>query len=813
MIKSLRYAGRQLRKNPTFTLVAVISLALGIGATSSMFSVADALLLRPLPVPQSGDVVHVENFSPANQHQSMSWPDFYDLHERNKSFSSLVAYTDASVGYKRQPDSVAHLTSALLVTGTFFQDLLVQPFAGRTFRPDENVAPGRNPVAILSYDFWRTEFEGNTNVVGQSVRLNGTEFTVIGVAPQSFTGLDEFNHPQLFVPLAMAGTLGDDKLWTDRNARRLQVKGRLKPGVSISRAQADLASIANVLSQTYPKTNRSENVRVNTEFQSRLDDSPSDAALVVMLMSLAICVLIVACANVAGLLMSRARARSKEIAIRLAIGATRGQLMSQLLLESLLVSLMGGLGGSAIGYAGVQVFKSVEIPSDLPMGPTFQMDPRMLLFTLLISLLSTVLFGLLPALRNTKVDLVPSLKAADADSKGKQRLWGRNGLVVSQVAVSMVLLVVTGLLFQGFTAIIAAGPGYRTDHLLMMSFNPSLVQYTPEQTRTFYRRLVDEAQQIPGVQSAALTYVIPMAPMQHGENFIPEGYQLAPGQDFISESANIVGPEYFETMAIPIVSGRAFTAGDKEDSPKVAIINEVIAHKYFKGKNAVGQRIHLGDSSAPWAQIVGVAKTSKVFWVGEAPQEFLYLPYLQSPKAAMTLLVHSKADASALAAPLRKAVSQIDSNQPVFDVRTMEYFYYKRAVLAVHIVLNSVAALGGMGLFLSMVGLYGVVAFSVGRRKREIGLRMAIGAGKPQVLGMVLKQGLVLAGFGVFIGMILSFGARPLIGMMLTGGFNGWDILIAALAGFVMLIVTMLATFAPARRASMIDPMRALRDE
>jgi predicted permease len=813
MIKSLRYAARQLRKNPTFTLIAVVSLAMGIGATSSMFTVADALLLRPLPVPQPSDVVHVENFSPSDQHQSMSWPDFRDFQERNRSFSSLVAYTDASVGYKRQADGMSHLTSALLVSGTFFQDLLVQPIIGRAFRPDENIAPGRNPVVVLSYEFWRTEFQGNMNLLGQSVRLNGNEFTIVGVAPESFTGLDQFTRPQLFVPLAMAATLGNEKLWSDRNWRGLQVKGRRKPGVSVTRAQADLASIASVLSKTYPNTNRSENVRVNTELQARLDDSPSDAALVVMLITLAVCVLIVACANVAGLLMSRARARSKEIAIRLAIGASRGQLVSQLLLESLLVSLMGGLGGAAIGYAGVQVFKSVEIPSDLPMGPTFQMDTRMLLFTLLVALLSTVFFGLLPALRNTKVDLVPSLKAADADSKGKRRLWGRNGLVISQVAVSMALLVVTALLFQSFTYLLEAGPGFRTDHLLMMSFNPSLVQYTPEQTQTFYHRLVDQAEQIPGVQSAALSYVIPMAPMQHGENFVPEGYQLAPGQDFISESSNLVGPRYFEAMAIPIVSGRSFTANDKADSPKVAIINEVIAHKYFKGKNAVGQRIRLGDSNAPWAQIVGVAKTSKVFWVGEAPEEFLYLPFLQSPKPAMTLLVHSQGDASALAAPLRKAVSQLDSNLPVFDVRTMDYFYSKRAVLAVDIVLNSVAALGAMGVFLSMVGLYGVVAFSVGRRKREIGLRMAIGADKSQVLRMILKQGLVLAGFGVLAGAILSLGARPLIGSLLTGDFNGSVIWMMALAGVVMLIVTLLATFAPAHKAAMIDPMRALREE
>lgn len=813
MIQNLRYAVRQLRRNPTFTLVAVVSLALGIGATSGMFSVADGLLFRPLPIPQPGDVVHVENFSPSDRHQSMSWRDFQDFSERNNSFGSLIAYTGRSVGYKRQVGGAAHLTSAMLVSGKFFQDLGVQLVLGRDFRSEENTAPGRNPVAILGHEFWQTEFEADPEVVGRRLRLNGTEFTIVGVAPASFTGLDQFNRPRLFVPIAMAAALGTEKLWDDRGARYLQVKGRLKSGVSIARAQADLASIANSLSQNYPKTNRSEKVRVNTELQARLDDSPSDASLVIMLMSLAICVLVVACANVAGLLLSRARARSKEIAVRLAIGASRTQLVLQLLLESVLISFLGGIGGVVIGYGIVQVFSKVEIPSDLPMGPVFRMDLRMLVFTLLVALISTVLFGLLPALHSTRVDLVPALKAADADSKRKQKLWGRNGLVITQVAVSMVLLFVTTLLFQGFTKLLNAGPGFRTDHILMMSFDPSLVQSTPEQTRGFYRSLIDQTSLVPGVQSAAMSYVIPFAPNQHGEEFIPDGYQLAPGQEFLAVNANIVGPRYFETMAIPIVSGRPFAVTDTENAPKVVIINEVIAAKYFKAKNPVGQRIRLGDQHAPWAQIVGVVKTSKVFWVGEAPEEFLYLPFQQTPKADMTLFVYTQGDASALAAPLRKMVAQIDNNQPVFDVRTMDYYYSKRAVLSVNIVLNSVAALGGMGIFLSMVGLYGVVAFSVGRRKREIGLRMAIGADKSQVLRMVLKQGLVLSGTGVAFGMLLSFVARPLIGELLNGGSSGWDLPLSALVGVIMLMITLLATFAPARRASMIDPMRALRDE
>lgn len=813
MINTIRFALRQLRKNPTFTVVAVLSLAVGIGSTSGMFSVADALLLRPIPVPQSGDVLNVENYSKAEAHQGMSWQDFRDYRARNHSFTSLVAFTDTSIGYKRQADGLAHLTSGLLVSGTFFQDLRVKPIAGRTFRENENAVPGRDAVVILSHEFWVREFESNPNAVGQRIRLNGVEFTIVGVAPPTFTGMDQFNRPQLFVPLAMAGTLGDDKLWPDRADRALEVKGRLIPGITIPRAEADLTGVAHQLAKAYPQSDAFENVRVNTELQARMDDSPSDTTIVITLMALSLCVLLVACANVAGLLMSRARARTKEVAVRLAVGANRRQLVAQLLLESLLVALMGAAGGMFIAYGTVQYFATLIIPSDLPIGPVFETDIRMLLFALAISLLSTIVFGLLPALQNTKVDLIPSLKAADADSRGKQKIWGRNGLVVGQVGVSMALLVVAAIMYQGFTLLLDAGPGFRTDHILLMSFNPGLVRDTPEQTQAFYRRLLDETVRVPGVQAATLSHVVPMATMQHSESFLPEGYQLTPGQDSIPLMGNIVGPDYFKVMAIPILSGRAFSKFDTATTPKVAIVNEVIANKYFKGKDPLGKRIRLGGKTGGWAQIVGVARTSKVLWVGEPPQEFLYLPYEQNPKPAMNLFVQASGDPSELADPIRKVIARIDSSQPVFDVRTLAYFYHARAVVTAHIVLNCIAALGGMGLFLSMVGLYGVVAFSIGRRKREIGLRMAIGADKAKVIEMVLKQGAILGGFGVLAGVLLSLGARPLVNDLLVGAAKGSDALIVGAVGLLMMAVTLLAVFGPARRAAAIDPIRALRDE
>jgi macrolide transport system ATP-binding/permease protein len=814
MLNNLRFAARQLRRSPTFAIVSVLSLAIGIGATSAMFSVADALLLRPLPVPHPGGIIDVQMSSQADPTHGVSRPDFEAFSKKNTTFESMVAFKQVAVGYRSQADSMAHLKGALLVSGNFFDGLSVRPAIGRSFRPDEDQAQGRDAVAVLSHAFWMTEFGGNPSVLGQGIRVNGLQFTVVGVAPEEFTGMDQFYHPHLYIPLPMAAALGDERLWDQRDRRSLSVSGRLKPGMTVEQAQADLGALAKALEQENPNTNRGEGVLVRTEFRARVTNSPVDTALVVMLMSLALCVLAVACANVAGLLLSRARARSREIAIRLAIGAKRSSLVRQLLLESFLLAVMGGAAGIGIGYAGVRYFALAQTPTDLPASFGVQMDGRMLSFTLLASLLSTLLFGLVPALRTTKTDLVPSLKSADADSSGKRTFWGRNALVVGQVSVSMALLVVSGLLFRGFTTALTAGPGFRTDHLLMMSFDPSLVRSTPEQTAQFYKRLVDDARQISGVQNAALSFVIPMSNQQHGESIIPQGFQLPVGQESVSVFGNIVTPGYFETMGVPVLEGRGFSQNDRADTDKVAVINQVLAQKYFPGQDPVGRRLRLNNSKGPLLQIVGLARTSKVTWIGESPTELLYLPLAQNPHQDMTLLVQTNtAEAASMTGPVTNVVRNLDQNQPVFDVRTMRYFYDKRATLVADIVINTVGILGLMGLALAMVGLYGLVAHSVGRRTREIGLRMAIGADRFGVQRMVLSQGLVLAFIGVGVGLGLSWLAARALSALIPYGGASTSLLMMLGAAVLMILITVGATYAPARRASLIDPMRALRDE
>ncbi len=825
MLKSLNHAARMLRKNPGFTVVAVCSLAIGIGATSAMFSFADALLLRPLPILEPGRVVAVSNTASAafGANDAISYPDYVDFRDHNRSFEGLVASSYATFGFTTGQATLPRMKFGLFVSGNFFQVLGIEPSLGRGFRADEDQVEGRDAVVILGHDFWVSEFGANSSVLGSKVRLNGIEFSVVGVAPESFTGIDQFLRPALFVPLAMSPRLGQqsslllgghESSLNHRDIRWLTVKGRLKPSVTVAQAQADLTAIAARLQQMYPQTNRNQQITVETELQLRAQQSPPEIAMVTMLGLLALCVLLVACANVAGLLLSRARARSREIAVRLAIGAGRGELVRQLLLENLLLAVIGGLAGIAVAYAGAKFFSRIPIPSDLPIVIGVGLDHRVLLFTLVVSVLSTLLFGLTPALRTTRPDLVAALKAADADSAGRRRLWGRNLIVAGQVALSLVLLVISAVLLQGFRDELTRGPGFRTDHLFLTSFDTQLIHYSEDQTRLFYKQLLDRTRVARGVKSAALISAVPLI---GGDSMgiVPEGYELSRDEQAVTVFDTLVSDSFFDTMDIRILRGRSFLESDQANSPAVAIINEQLANHYWPKERVLGKRFHLRDSTGPLVQIVGIAKDSKHFWIAEPPLDFVYLPYTQNPRSALTLVAESNApDASTIAPVLREVVSGLDRNMPVFDVRTMQNLYTQRAVKTPNMIAESVAGLGLMGLILAMVGLYGLIAYSVSRRTREIGIRMAIGADRQSVIRMVLKQGLVLGSIGVGAGLVISFFAcRLLTSAIWIASFQRIDPLLFASISLPLLLITLLATYAPARRASLIDPMRALREE
>jgi predicted permease len=545
--------------------------------------------------------------------------------------------------------------------------------------------------------------------------------------------------------------------------------------------------------------------------------SPPDATLIGMLSTLALAVLFVACANVAGLLTSRAPARAREMALRVAVGAKRSRLVTQLVIESLLVALLGGLLGLAIGYAGMTLFRQIQLPTDLPITLSFQMDRRALLFSLIVAMVSAVLFGLVPAVQATRTDLTALMKAGDAVAPKRRRRWGRAVLVGGQVAVSVVLLVVATFMYRGFREQLAGGPGFRVDHLLMMGFDTTLMRYSNEQSQQFFQQLADRALAVPGVANVTMTTAIPMA--NDSLDFVtiaPEGFQFPEGRENATVLASRVDERYFDTFAIPLVNGRNFTVDDDPDAPRVAIVNEQLARHYWPDQDPLGKRFRLADRDKTWVEIVGVARTAKYLFIAEPPTDFVYLPYRQRvPQPQRLLMVtQSAGDPTALVGPLRDVVRGLDANQPIFNVRTMAEFYRMRAVAIFNVLITTVGSMGVMGLGLAIVGLYGLVAYAATRRTKEIGIRMAVGADRKAVLRMVLRQGMALALVGLVLGLVASIAAgRMLSAAFVQGGESRTDLLALVIVTPIVLAITFLAAYIPAARAAGINPIQALRHE
>ena len=813
----LGYASRIIVRSKLFAALVVLTLGLGIGANSAIFSMADALLLRPLPVFRPSEVVTLSTGSPSSSSESigaLSYRDYLDFRDRSKSFQGLAAFSDVvTLGFASRAGELPKLKGGMLISGNLFQVMGVLPELGRDFNFEEDRVPGRNPVVVLGNEFWHSQFNGDPSVLGRRVLLNGVEFSVVGVAPEKFFGLDLYFRPDVFVPLMMWPRLivnPGGNLLEDRGDRELIVKGRLKRGISIAEARAEVNSIAADLRRAYPKTDGKEEATVRTELALRIQTDPSDAALVGVLLALAGSVLLIACANVAGLLLGRAGTRSREIAVRLAIGAGRFRLVRLLLTESFVIALMGGAVGMALGYGGVAFFQRFKIPTDVPIRLAVQLDKRVLLFSLIISLLSAVLCGLAPALQTTRTDLISALKTADVDVPGRRRLWGRNMLVICQVAASLALLTALQMV-RAFQEKWRGGPGFRTDHLLTMTFDPQLARYNEAQTQRFYRNLVRRARLLPGVKSAALTGELPMATGQDAVSVIPEGYQLPAGRDSFPVGMDVADESYFNTLGVQLIRGRGFRENDAGISPRVAVVNEQFARRYWPDKDALGKRFRIDNVNGPAVQIVGISKTAKYDWIGEPPTEFVYLPLAQHPRTEMTLLVESQGPPAALAEPVRKLVRSLDSAQPVFNVMTIDEFYRRRVVMAPMMILEAVSAMGLIGLTLAITGLYGLVTYATNRRTREIGIRMAVGADAKVVLRMVLRQALLLVVSGIGIGLLLALAVeRGLNALFETSGTDlGAYLLILPL----LLIATMMAAFVPAQRASRIEPTRALRYE
>ena len=618
----------------------------------------------------------------------------------------------------------------------------------------------------------------------------------------------------LYVPMAMvhrlAGEAAPNQL--ERRAdRAMLVYGRLRPGVSLKQAAAEARVISRQLAQGYPDTNGTCTLVADTEVGARSASNPLNVTLLVGLLSLSGVVLLIACANVMNLMLSRGRARSREIAVRMAIGAGRGRLVRQFLTESLIIAFAGGILGLLVAQAGADLFSQVRVPSDIPLVLNFDLDPRVLFFTALVAVASAVLSGLAPAFRSSRPDLSTALKPGSADGGKRRLLFGRNALVIGQVAGSLLLLVLATQSYRGVAFLLSAPTGFRIDHLLTANFDPSLARYTPEQTAEFYKHLLERARSLGGVRSAALAEALPYIPGGTQDRVVPEGYRLPAGTEAVSVITDAVSEDYFSSIGIAIVEGRAFETTDRADAPRVAIVNQLFAGRYYPNQSAVGRRFRLKGPAGPLVQIVGIARQSKYLFPIEPPIDYIYLPLRQNAKTGMTLMLQTADAPATLAAPLRDLVRSLDAGQPVIGIRTMAEIFDQRARETLGILTQAINALALLGLVLALVGLYGLMTYSVGRRQREIGIRMAIGSDRIGVLAMVLKQGLVLAGIGVAIGLaILMLLSKPVMRLVGAQSFD-WGLLALTAAG--LMGAAAVGAYLPARRASLVDPILVLRQE
>jgi len=827
--QDLRYGFRVLRASPGFAAVAVLSLALGIGANTSIFSVVNAALLRPLPVTEPDRLVFVFNGSRTNPWGVSSYPDYLDYRDKNEVFSDLLTYSGITMSARA--DDETDLLSGSIVSGNFFDALGVRAALGRTFSSEEDLIPNTHPVAVISHGLWERRFGSNRRIIGQQLALNGHAFTIIGVAPSGFSGPEVLENNDIYVPMMMqalvrpprggfSGDMNPDLLGR-RGSRWLSIIGRLKPGVTPEQAQAGMTQLAAGLEQAYPEQNRNT---IATLFPVSKGNPQAYTQLISvagLLLAVVAIVLLIACANVANLLLARASARRKEIAVRLAMGATRSRLVRQLLTESVLLSLAGGVFGLLLALWTIDLLKTATPPSGIfSFTLDYRLDGRVLAFTFALSLATGVIFGLLPALQASKPDLVPALKdEASAAAQGRRRFNLRNLLVVAQVALSLTLLIGAGLFLRSLKNAQDIDPGFDAEKILNAQLNINLLRYTKAQGQDFYRQVVERVEALPGVESASLARVVPLSGTGRGASFQIEG-QDPPENTVRSEgsgsqettntaSANVVGLKYFQTMGIGLLRGRDFSAQDKEGAPLVIVVNEAFARRFFESQEALGNRVSFRGPQGPWSEIVGVVRDSKYRTLGETPRSTVYQPLAQNHETGMALHVRTNGKPASVAANVRREVQSIEPNLAVTSVESMADVF-GGSLFAARMGAMLLAIFGLLALVLAAVGLYGVMSYSVSRRTREIGIRMALGAGTGNVLRLVLKEGMMLVGGGVAAGLIVAAVVTRLLASFLYG-VSPLDATTFVAIPLVLALVALLANYLPARRATKVDPMEALR--
>ena len=817
LIKDTRYGVRMLVKNPGVTLVAVITLALGIGANTAIFSGVSAFLMRPLSVPHADELIRpLEMAEDRGITDEMSYPDYLDYSAQSTSFTGLAAedMIEVAIDAENQSD----VTWGQVVSANYFDVLQITPVLGRGFLPDEDKAVGGNAVVVLSHGFWQRRMGSDPNIVGKTIQLNNRPYQVIGVGPESFIGSKFALALDFWVPISMAEDLRrDPDILKERGSHWMNVIGRLKPGVSMAQASAEVSAIATRLNQAYPETRaKTTQAKVMTEVDGRWEDMggvfKSAGAIALAIVGL---ILLIACANVANLMLARAAARRKEIGIRLALGANRLRLVRQLLTESLLLSVLGGGLGLLLAFWVTDLMQGfVPILEYHIVDNFFAIDSRALVFTLVISLATGLVFGLAPAWHSSNPDVVPVLKGdLSAAVRGRRRAFGlRNLLVVAQVALSLVVLVCGGLFIKSFRKAQTMDPGFGNANGLIVSLSPTLVGYETEQARNFYRQVIERVSHVPGVDAVAYARLLPLGDSSNSSGpILKEGEILARGAAGRNIMNNVVSPGYFKTMEIPIVDGRDFDQRDQPKTQRVIIVNQKMAETLWPGESAVGKRIFIGPESRDALEVVGVVKTGKYRALAEDPKPFYYYSMDQLRPATTAMVVRGSNDPHSLIGPIRSEIQALDRRVPVFAVKTMaEHKTY--ALWAPNMAASFSLAFGVVAIMLSAVGLYSVMAYVVSQRTREVGIRMALGANHADVMKMITRQGMRLAAVGVGIGLVLSLALAQLLSSLLIG-ISGYDVTTFVLVPALLTLVALVACYLPARRATRIDPLVALRYE
>ena len=805
-----------LAKSPAFTIIAVLSLALGIGANTAIFSIVNVILLKPVPVNEPARLASVFMLDQRNQgNLPLSHLNYQDLRDQNRVFSGMAAFAFAQLNWSTASDS--EQVPAQVVSGNYFELLGVRPSPGRGFLPEEDRKP--TPVAVISHGFWERSLGSDPAIVGKTLTFNRTPFTIVGITPKGFTGTLLGGGPSVWVPMSMHDVAQPNFTWYEqRRGLFLFAFGRLAPGVSVEQASANLRTIFAQLEQAYPNDNKGRSAGAVSLLEARLNPQGQQGAPVVqmsmILMSIVGIVLLIACANVANLMLARASRRRREIAIRLALGASRKRLVRQLLTESVILSVMGSALGLVLAYWLLGLLVGTNLPLPIPVNDNLSLDGRVLGFTAALALTTGPLFGLAPALQGSRPDVVPVLKNETVPAGGGRRgLAGifslRQSLVVAQIALSIVSLVAAGLFVRSLSDSRQIDTGFATGGVLVMNFNLGREGYTPERGQQFYQQVVERMTTLPGVVRAA---VAQNAPLGGGllRSVMPEGADTTT-RDRILVQVNSVSPGYLDTLNVPLQRGRDFTNDDADGAPKVVIVNETMAARFWPGDDALGKRFRFfGDDD--FTTVVGIARDAKYNAVTEDATPYIYQPIRQSYSPAAVLHVRSTVDAASLAAGVRREVQQLDPTLSVFNIRTLEdQVAQSLAPLRVNVIL--LTTFGALALLLASVGLYGVANYSVTQRTREIGVRMALGAGAGSVLGLVLGRGLVLVAAGLALGRGVAYAMTWAIPAALLPNISPRDPWTFAATAALLASVALIASYIPAWRATRIDPLVALRTE